>query len=432
MTRRQGAGVLVLFMAAAMAHADPYELITAKGLYAKGEAVKLKFRNNSPKAVTLKNEGSGIYHNNKLVYTPKIDLLNVMVGPGQEHPAASWWTWYQVDDALKVAPAGKYLVRLNLIKQGEDENVTVETSFVITKSMGLALTTDQPVYKSDVAGPVKITVRNDSSQIVHFGNSAPWKVLKGTQYIYTPPSQSVLLPLAPGQSKTFVWDKKRKNGNYANPGSYLIKAGPIILNGGVTETLTCTIAMTPTGNLGGTGYFPIDGGNRWVYHPLGPAPTGYPEEMKVTLQDADGNSTDGSWLNIMSLVGADRRAKLSGTTLYVAPASASIWKELFHFNRPLNYTYEISVEPYLPNAKIKVGALNETVEAPAGIFKGCYRLDVVSSSLADAGYGPFWFARGIGLVQYSKIWEGGSTKYGLYFASIKVSSNVGHLRIGHE
>lgn len=47
----------------------------------------------------------------------------------------------------------------------------------------------------------------------------------------------------------------------------------------------------------------------------------------------------------------------------------------------------------------RVGPTDATVVTRAGKFYGCNRLDVVGSTTAQ--FGSFWFAPGIGLIQYS-------------------------------
>ncbi len=56
---------------------------------------------------------------------------------------------------------------------------------------------------------------------------------------------------------------------------------------------------------------------------------------------------------------------------------------------------------------------------PAGLFKGCYVLQVVNGNVADAGFGTFTFAAGIGLVQFDQISIVGTKVYSLRSAKIR-------------
>jgi hypothetical protein len=65
-----------------------------------------------------------------------------------------------------------------------------------------------------------------------------------------------------------------------------------------------------------------------------------------------------------------------------------------------------------------VGATDQIAHTPAGRFP-CYRLDVVETNSASAPYGSFWFARGIGLVQFTARVNGAWQVFRLEKATIR-------------
>jgi hypothetical protein len=240
----------------------------------------------------------------------------------------------------------------------------------------------------------------------------PWTIYKGNQLVHSHISIMILGSIAPGQSKTWIWDMKNMSGKLVPAGSYTIKVGQLWL-GDAQFTRSVTVALTPSGKLAGSSFFPLAVGNEWNYStfPSIGSPGGLFEKMKVTTKS-------GIWHKVTNLLGNDRWAKLSGG-LY---PTLSIWGpgDLFRFNRPVGYTYTVNNQWF---TKLKVGAKNVTVMTPAGTFKDCYRIDVAASAMADAGYGSFWFAPGVGLVQYETIWIGGSKLYKLDSAKIRGSDN---------
>ncbi len=295
----------------------------------------------------------------------------------------------------------------------------------------VTLTAEKPVYKTGDSEPVTFTIKNIGSTAVTLSGPTPWSIWKGNILVYSPPSLAVLATLGPSQSKSWSWDKKDASGSTVSAGSYTVRVGKIYQST-LSYDLKVHIALTPSGKLSGTSYFPLKLGNEWVYlgAPTSGAPFG-PISVSKIVSHTKVSST--SWYRITNLAGADRWVKFSGYTypsLYVisVPASSGS-KSLFRFKRPLGYTYTVNF-PNLPTTTFKVGATNETVQTPAGTFKGVYRLDVIGSPIADAGYGSFHFAPGVGLVQYSEIQIWGVLKYGLLRASLWGSDGKQYT-IGH-
>jgi len=72
---------------------------------------------------------------------------------------------------------------------------------------------------------------------------------------------------------------------------------------------------------------------------------------------------------------------------------------------------------------VEVGSTNETVVTPAGTFLNCYRLDVVYPFFSSVGHGynSFFFAPGVGLVQYVAFSasDDEDTTYRLHHAKIR-------------
>lgn len=260
---------------------------------------------------------------------------------------------------------------------------------------------------------VTVTLFNGSSQTVNLSSAYPLTVKKNGVIVWAPYAILVLKPVAPGKSESFTWDKIDANTSWVKPGTYTITIGPLWL-GNQMLYRSVDVALTSTGKLAGTSRFPLAVGNQWAYA-FG---SGSAASMKVTKKS-------GQWFGVKNLIGlGDRWARLNGVaqpTLLVKEGSA---KPFFRFNCPVGYTYAVNLGAV---NKFKVGTVNATVATPAGTFTGCYRLDSVGSYIADAGYGSFWFAPGIGLVQYSEIWIGGEKLYKLRSAKIKGSDGATYL-----
>lgn len=72
------------------------------------------------------------------------------------------------------------------------------------------------------------------------------------------------------------------------------------------------------------------------------------------------------------------------------------------------------------NKTLRVGAVNQAVDTPAGRFTGCYRLDVLPAAKKYKEFGSFWFARGVGWVRYTAIgYDGKLVAYSLHRAKIQ-------------
>lgn len=247
------------------------------------------------------------------------------------------------------------------------------------------LSTDRPVYKTGPIGVVEIRLKNLGKKVL----TATWSIRKDGQAIYAATVPSTVMPK---QTKTWQWNMLDTESKPVGPGSYEVVVG----------ALSRTIAITPTGSIAGSISFPLAVGNEWRYEPVG---SGAPETTAVAIKQL-------SWYWVTGLAGKDRWAAALGSNLVAFPSASGGIAPLFRFRRPLGYAYTTNFAPGLELATMKVGSVDETVEAPAGTFTGCYRLDAVS------GQASFWFASGIGLVQYGKKWGGGMKKFRLRRADV--------------
>lgn len=258
------------------------------------------------------------------------------------------------------------------------------------------LTTDKPVYRAGVSGPVKITITNDIPLTVYLPNSAPWKVLQGNTLVYKPAAKMMSSPLGPGKSKTYEWNKKGITGKFVPRGSYTIVFGPVESDGGEALTLSRTIALTKGGTLAGDGYFPLSKFNTWVYQVAGGT-----EQKKMAIVDHDGSQWySGGWWKVQYLIGAEFWIKMVQTPYptLVEMGDEGTTDDLFRFKRPVGHTYDL---PWAAD-QARVAAHNVTVQTPAGTFTGCTRIDFIM--FGDPGeeeiVNSFWFSPGTGLVQY--------------------------------
>lgn len=276
------------------------------------------------------------------------------------------------------------------------------------------LTTDRPVYKLG-SGMVTLTLTNGGTGTIGTNSPNPWVIYRGDQIVFAPISILIVGSLTPGQSKSWGWDMKDMGGLPVTAGSYTVKVGPLWsgYTGNSGFSLSKTIALTPSGKIAGSSRFPLKVGNEWNYGAV-TSSGGLNQSMKVTTKSEN-------WYKVTNLVGMNRWARLTSSskpTLFVSSQPSDPSARLFRFNQPVGYTYTTNMETF---TQLKVGAIDETVETPAGMFLGCYRLDVAASTIADGGYGSFWFAPGVGLVQYSKPWIGGTNFYRLVSVTIQGS-----------
>ncbi len=277
---------------------------------------------------------------------------------------------------------------------------------------------EKSVYNANDSDPVKFTLKNDETSALFFSTVMPWSVKSGTTVVFMPYSGGLLSSLGAGQAKTWSWDRRDMNGAKVGAGTYKIKV--YFSMGSVALTKSVFVAITPNGLIAGVSRFPLSVGNQWIYgigNSIG-NPGYVTETSEVTAKSG------GDWYKVKGLVGAARWAKLSGATfpklfvLGVTGGSAATPRLLFGFNRPLGYSYTINV-PGTFIQELEVGETNETVVTNAGTFTGCYRLDAMQSFGTNSGYSSFWFARGIGLVQYGKVTLGGTKLYRLHSARVQ-------------
>ena len=263
------------------------------------------------------------------------------------------------------------------------------------------LTTDAPIYKIG-AGSVKIAVQNIGTSAMSLSNPGPWAVynVAGTKLVYTPITIQIPITLDPGQQTSWTWDQKSLSGKPVPSGTYRVT-----LRVG-TSKFSCWIALTPTGKIAGSSYFPLRVGNQWSY-------SGTSQNSYLAVGQQQPNS---QWFQLKGVFGNSwvRLEMGQKQTLFVKKG-ASI-QPLFRFGLLWKFWYPIK---FGGMSGLMAGALNETVVTPAGIFLGCYRLDATESDGAPLGFSSFWFARGVGLVQYSKLAPGGNKVFRLREATLK-------------
>ncbi len=293
----------------------------------------------------------------------------------------------------------------------------------------VTLTTDRPVYKAGVS-QVKITLTNGSSSTLVMSASAPWWIQKGDALVYSPVSLTLSVPIGVGQSVSWIWHPQTDtmSGGPAGKGTYTVTVEGLTL-GTQSFQLSHQFALTSTGKVAGSTMFPLAVGDKWDYV-KDSQPDVVSSSMEVTSKLSDSN-----WYKVENLLSGTRWAKRSGftyPTLYTTsnPLSTSGAGPLFRFNRALGYTWIVNVAPQLTSATLKVGAVNETVVTPAGTFTGCYRIDHVADTVAYAGVERFWFAPGIGLVQYSAQTLWGGIVYRLNRAKVWCSTDGNFYTIG--
>jgi len=296
---------------------------------------------------------------------------------------------------------------------------------------GVTLTAEQSVHKAKSPGAVKFTLTNQSSQTLHIDHIAPYEVLKGNKSFYAPLTILVApSPLNPGQSLSWSWDKKSSNGKWAPPGTYTIKVGPIFTPVATSQNYrSIDIALTPTGTLGGSSMFPLGVSNEWSFQPNTSANSTL---SKVTTKK-------GQWYMVQGLLGANRWVRMHSisNTLHTAPKPSTAIQTLFRFGLAQGSSYSTNLAGMW---KMTVGSTNETVVTPAGTFNNCYRLDVeyLPTALVSKGYKSFYFAPGVGLVQYVMfgtdevtIWWNEVTIWSLHHAKVRAFNGMLY-RIGQK
>jgi hypothetical protein len=153
-------------------------------------------------------------------------------------------------------------------------------------------------------------------------------------------------------------------------------------------------------------YFPLAGGNHWVYRRTTP---GGVESWEVAATATPASTADrarftlsGYFLGAPRLVAVGRGDRVTEKNptgepdllwyLLGAPVGTS-WK--------LQLAEQPTATPYsgcVSGSALTVASRNETVAVPAGVFRGVVRIDF-RSPCADAGISSEWFAPGVGLVR---------------------------------
>jgi len=255
-----------------------------------------------------------------------------------------------------------------------------------------SLSTDKPVYTVGGIDPVEIT-------LVHNGlpssASLSWSIKFGSRTVLKAP-KGILGPLAPGEKRTWKWNKKNSFGKSVKSGTYTV-----VVSDGSQINAALMIALTPSGRIAGASWFPLMAGNRWTYDHASSDGLGPQQSMKVLTKNIDSD-----WYLVENLAGIYGWAHMAGGALPIlyagSPASFATAHPLFRFEQPLKYAYPLSFPAFPPGSIMRVKAVNQSVVTPAGTFHGCYRLDVQPPGSLWATM-KFYFAPGIGLVQYERF-----------------------------
>lgn len=282
----------------------------------------------------------------------------------------------------------------------------------------LTFTVDRPVHPAGKPGLVRVKVTNASN--TSYSDSCSWSVTNEQGEWIAGSMVTCVLPLHPKQSKTFTWDKKTLSGGkrvFVPAGSYTFKIGPFTKGSSNTLGFSWTVALAPSGKLDKDKMFPVSVGNLWSYRRQGTAnATVFPKTEVMTLT----SKSFCGWTKAVNLAANDRTV-LYGTLDTVYADVEGLSKPLFMFGRRKGFTYSFDVPGDPLEGWFRIAGIRETIVTPAGKFTGCYVIEVEESiSGADTSFGKFWFAPGVGLIQYSILPEGGPTvTYSLQYATIR-------------
>jgi len=144
-------------------------------------------------------------------------------------------------------------------------------------------------------------------------------------------------------------------------------------------------------------YFPLAVGNSWTYR-AGSPHVDLPEQHFTTTVAA-ARRDRAVWFLLRDYQGGDHWVRRTAGRVVEAPAR--LW---YRFDLPVGGSWTMRIAGGLPGsdgARLTLAARNETVETPAGTFRGCLRIDY-RHRVADAGVISEWFAPGVGLVKRSE------------------------------
>ncbi len=244
----------------------------------------------------------------------------------------------------------------------------------------IRMTVQRAVYSTKDAEGVTFTLQNVGGTTI----SSPmyWSVHDV--------SHAVPLVLPPWEWASFTWNKRDRHGKQVGPGSYKIQAGPIWI-GDHWETHTLTVALTSTGGLAGSSWFPLKVGTRWSYV----ATDGEVQEFEVAEWPGDYPPVKGFPM-LKGKPLAFSCVRYWGWPISRFSVLTGVgFEPLFKFDRPVGTTWN-----YNAFRTLGVGAIDVSVVTPAATFPECYRIDVLRNGLPGSLPVHLWFARGIGLVAY--------------------------------
>jgi hypothetical protein len=97
---------------------------------------------------------------------------------------------------------------------------TVIASFLFSCEEEFILILDKERYLEKE--PVCFLLVNNSNKVLMLPNSAPWKILKNKEVVFSPITPQVLIKLLPGGKKGWCWDMRDNEGKYVPPGEYIL------------------------------------------------------------------------------------------------------------------------------------------------------------------------------------------------------------------
>ena len=183
-------------------------------------------------------------------------------------------------------------------------------------------------------------------------------------------------------------------------------AGALVLVAGMCSAVSATGEPRLRDSLAAAVYFPLAGGNEWVYERHG---AGDPTTWRVAVTappDAAERSPYFTLIGYFPVLPRQVRADRSQRVTEHDPGGGRdlLW---YLLGAPEGTAWELRLaqvpgmgppEPCLSGAKLVLASRSETVRVPAGTFENVVRIDW-RPPCVDAGITSEWFAPGVGLVR---------------------------------
>lgn len=271
-----------------------------------------------------------------------------------------------------------------------------------TRIKDVRLAVNQSVHQVGTPGDVVFTFENPKGRkLTYLSDFNIYNVKDTKAPVYTYRIPTDVKVLAPGRPNQFKWDKRGKDGVWAPAGTYFASISAIAQSGAKPTVFDPMVALTPTGRVAGANLFPIAAQSVWRFRPQGAEDNKESEEIRI-------DRAAGAWHPLVTgFLGAGGQSvalQSSGaavTAMLRGAGGAEITGDLFRFDRRVGESFTVNLPGLLEDATLKVAAVNAVVFTPVGKLAGCLRFDVVRSKPALRSFGAFWFAPGLGLVEYS-------------------------------